>query len=248
MIFRKKSDPERGAQLLSRYGIFDVHTHILPGIDDGSGSVEESVAILSEMSRQGISKVVATPHYYPSQMSPDVFFEKREKAFELLKKELDGTEPVILQGAEVLYFRGISRLESLKGLCAEGTHTLLLEMPTDTWSEYMLREISEMALSNNIDVVMAHIERYFEKQPSVFFGELLSMGVRFQINSSSLLGKQRRKLMKMISENQIHFIGSDCHNMTTRPVSMAEAADVINTYAGEEALGRMAKNCSVYFK
>ncbi len=248
MIFGKKTDSERGAAILSDYGIFDIHTHILPSIDDGSADVEESKAILSEMSRQGVKKVIATPHYYPSQTPPDVFLEKREKAFNLLENELDGTAPVILKGAEVLYFRGMSRMDSLRKLCAEGTNTLLLEMPTDSWSEYMLREIAEMAVSDNIDIVMAHIERYFDKQPSDFFDQLLSMGIKFQINSSSLLGKQRRKLIKMLGENRIHFIGSDCHNMTARPVTMAEAADVINLYAGEEALGRIAKNCSVYFK
>lgn len=247
MIFRKKTDPNEGRKLLSDRNIFDVHTHILPGIDDGSANTEESLRLLRELSAQGVKTVVATPHYYPAEKSPDTFLFEREKAFSALFAECDDNVPKIKIGAEVLYFRGLSRIESLEKLCVDGTKTLLLEMPTDSWSEYMLREIYEIQTSHNIDVVMAHIERYFERQSPAIMKQLFDSGVLMQINASSLLGKQRKKLIRLLSDGKIHFIGSDCHNMTTRGVHMAEAASVIKNSAGEAILDKLQNNSIKYF-
>ena len=247
MIFGKKTDPNEGRVLLSDRNIFDVHTHILPGIDDGSRNTEESLQLLRELSAQGVKTVVATPHYYPAEMSPEDFLLKRGAAVSLLLSKCDETVPKIKIGAEVLYFRGLGRIETLERLCVEGTKTLLLEMPTDSWSEYMLREISEIQTSHNIDVVMAHIERYFDKQPSAVMNRLFDSGVLMQINASSLLGKQRKKLVKLLSDGKIHFIGSDCHNMTTRGVRMAEAVSVIKNFSSEDVPDRLERYSLKYF-
>ena len=247
MIFRKKTDSEEGAKLLSKRNVFDVHTHILPGIDDGSQSVEQSMMLLRELSKQGIKTVIATPHYYPTQKTPEAFLEERNRAYELIREDIDDSLPKVKLGAEVMYFRGISRIESLERLCVEGTKTLLLEMPTDPWSEYMLRETAEIQNMKNINVVMAHIERYFEKQSSEFIEQLLSFGVKMQINASSLLGKQRRRLIKMLRSGAVSFIGSDCHDMTARGIEMAKAAAVIRDYSDEEILDRLEDNCKRYF-
>ncbi|MBQ3150423.1 MAG: histidinol-phosphatase [Clostridia bacterium] len=247
MIFKKKIDIGKGKELLSRYRISDVHTHILPGIDDGSKDTEESVRLLTALSEQGIDTVVATPHYYPTEKSPDSFLTLRDNAWELLSEKLTESLPRVKLGAEVLYFRGISRMESLERLCVQGTKTLLLEMPSDLWSEYILREIFDIQRSRGIDVVMAHIERYMQKQPSSLFNQLLTGGVKMQINASSLTGKQGKKLAKMLSDGMIHFIGSDCHNMTTRAPDMASAAATVAAYAGEEVFAMLSKSCGVYF-
>ena len=63
-------------------GIIDFHSHVLPGIDDGSKSVEQSIAMLKREAEQGITHVVATPHFYPQEDRPEKFLRRREKAFE----------------------------------------------------------------------------------------------------------------------------------------------------------------------
>ena len=87
-------------------GIIDFHSHVLPGIDDGSRSVEESIAMLQAEAAQGIRHVVATPHFYPHHDSPEHFLEKRREAEEALRREMKHHPglPELSIGAEV-YFK-----------------------------------------------------------------------------------------------------------------------------------------------
>ena len=99
--------------------MIDFHTHILPGVDDGSKNVEESLLMLDSMKNQGVKTVIATPHFYANDESVESFLSRRNEAFSSLKKSLaDG--PEIILGAEVRYYDGISRLEDLKKLRIEG--------------------------------------------------------------------------------------------------------------------------------
>ncbi len=86
----------------------DIHTHILPVMDDGASSVEESLQLASELSKQRITVIAATPHFYADRENPSDFFERRQKAVSLLAEKLDKSVTV-LPGAEVCYYQGISR-------------------------------------------------------------------------------------------------------------------------------------------
>ena len=112
--------------------MIDFHSHILPGIDDGSQSVEMSLEMLGALKAQGAGVVCATSHFYATERSPERYLYRRQEAFEKLKPQLPEDAPEILLGAEVLYFPGISRMEALPSLCLEGTNLLLLEMPFET--------------------------------------------------------------------------------------------------------------------
>ena len=72
--------------------VTDFHSHILPEIDDGSRSVEESIAMLRIEAEQGIRHVVATPHFYPQYQTPEVFLEKRDRAEAILREEMQKHE------------------------------------------------------------------------------------------------------------------------------------------------------------
>lgn len=109
--------------------MIDFHSHILPGMDDGSQTVEESLTLLEMLRAQGVDTVAATPHFYARENSPEVFLRRRREAWERLNARLTPGGPQVLLGAEVRYYRGISRLEELHRLCLSGTHVLLLEMP-----------------------------------------------------------------------------------------------------------------------
>ena len=95
---------------LNRLSI-DWHSHILPGIDDGSRNVEESISLLNSQMAQGVKVAIATPHFYANDESVESFVDKRSKAFELLKAEVPETSLEIRLGAEVKYYEGISRLD-----------------------------------------------------------------------------------------------------------------------------------------
>ena len=87
--------------------IIDFHSHILPNIDDGSDSVETSLLMIDAMLNQGVDTVVATPHFYAHKDRIETFLQKRQNAFEALKKSLPNVSLNIVVGAEVAYFSGI---------------------------------------------------------------------------------------------------------------------------------------------
>lgn len=195
----------------------DFHTHILPQMDDGSRSLEESAAILREEVRQGITTVALTPHFYPGQCSPEAFVQQRQRAWELLKAHWQEELPRLLLGAEVFYFEGIGCAEGMDGLCLEGTNLLLLEMPMCRWTERMLSDIIALQRHRGFQVVLAHIERYLKLQPRRNLRRLLEAGVRMQVNTAFFSHwRTRRKALSMAAKNRIHILGSDCHSMGTR--------------------------------
>ena len=220
--------------------MIDFHSHILPQIDDGSSGVKESLEMLEELSLQGVDTIVATSHFYATQRSPQEFLARRERAFEQLKARLPENAPRILLGAEVLYFPGMSRMDELSTLCIEGTNILLLEMPFRPWSEHMIREVHDLARSGRYTLMMAHIERYYEDQPVSVWDDLLGEGVLMQSNADCFLPFfAGRKALRLLREDRIHLLGTDCHNMTSRPPQMDEALRVIRRRLGEEKLAQI---------
>lgn len=219
----------------------DFHSHILPGIDDGSKNPEESIRLLNMLGRQGVTRVVATPHFYADQRSVDRFLMRRQEAFAQISDCIQRHHPQIDLGAEVRYYPGISRLEGLDRLCIEGTRVLLLEMPVSRWSESTLREVLEIAVSHNLTLVLAHIERYvFLQRPGVL-EELLNNGVLMQVNASFFTEWYTRgRACKLLERHAVHLLGSDCHGVRTRPPQMGEATRILRKKYGEEFLEQMS--------
>lgn len=209
-------------------------------MDDGSHSAAESISLVNMLVSQGVGTVVATPHFYANDESVESFLNRRNKSLDLLRSELPDGSPEILLGAEVRYYQGISRLEELKALRIEGTKLLLLEMPVSTWTESMIRELIEMAGRSSIRIVLAHIERYLSLQKPKVWNRLLESGIMMQVNAS-FFGSffSKGKAITLLKEGRIHFVGSDCHNMTSRPPHIGKAFDVIRKKLGENYINQM---------
>lgn len=222
--------------------MIDFHSHILPGIDDGSASVEESLELLRMLSEQGVDTVVATPHFYPDRMSVQTFLERRERAYaKLSEADLTGLPRIIL-GAEVRYYDGIHRLPELELLCAGDSRVLLLEMPFSRWSELTVKEVTALARSGRVTVVLAHIERYLSFQSSEAWERLFESEVLTQVNASFFTGfLTKRKALNMLGSHAIHVIGSDCHNLTTRAPAIGKASEVIEKRFGRECLHHISE-------
>lgn len=216
--------------------IIDIHSHILPGIDDGSRSVEESLRLLAESARQGVCMIVATPHFYPTDTSLKDFLKKRKLAAEKLLKGLSSEMPEILLGAEVYYFDGISRAEGIEKLQIGESGFLLLEMPFEYWNERVVNEVISLKYEKNINIILAHIERYMQyHQKKSVWKELRNNGIYMQCNAEFFLNwKTKRKAARMLLNGEIDFLGSDCHNMTRRPPRLLEAYEMIDKMAGNK--------------
>jgi len=213
--------------------LIDWHSHILPGIDDGSRNTSESEELINALALQGVSTIIATPHFYANDETVEAFLERRNKAFEILKGELSEEAPEILLGAEVRYYRGISRLENLKALRIEGTKLLLLEMPMSSWSEYMIRELIELSSKSSIKIILAHVERYLHLQKQAVWERLFENGILMQVNASFFITlASRRKAIALLNEGSIHIVGSDCHNMKSRPPMIDKAFEIIKRKLG----------------
>ncbi len=212
-------------------GLLDVHTHILPGMDDGSASAEESLEMLALSRAQGVEHLALTPHFYARRESPGEFLARRTRAQEKLTDAAKGKKdiPILYAGAEVEFFDGISRVEEIKALCIGDSGVLLVEMPFCKWNRKMIEEL--LLLRDNFDVLpmLAHIERYLAWSNEEMLDELLGEDILIQANASFFLRDwwASRTAFRMLKERRIHLLGSDCHNMSRRPPNLAQAVERI---------------------
>ena len=219
--------------------MIDWHTHILPGMDDGSRNTAESLSMMTAQASQGVGTVIATPHFYANDETVGAFLERRAEALELLRSELPDGAPEIIPGAEVKYYQGISRLAELESLRIEGSNLLLLEMPMTAWTEYMVRELTELSGKGG-RLILAHIERYLGLQKQSIWERIYDSGILTQVNASFFTSFfTRRKSISLLEEGRIHFVGSDCHNMISRPPRVGRAYDIIQKKLGEDYIGQM---------
>lgn len=221
----------------------DFHSHILPRVDDGSQSVEESLELLRQSAEQGVQRILATPHFYAHHDSPERFLRRREAAWEQLREAMEDQPqmPKVELGAEVYYFNGMRDVEDLSALTISGKKYLLLEMPLAPWTESMYREIEGIYVKQGITPIIAHVDRYIGLLRTYGIPERLAeLPVLVQANASFFLGRSRA--MNMLRDHQIHLLGSDCHNLTDRSPNLGPAADRITRKLGQGALDWIHEN------
>ena len=226
--------------------ITDFHSHILPQIDDGSASLEESIAMLRMEAEQGIGHVVATPHFYARHDSPERFLERRFRAEARLREEMEKHPglPKVSIAAEVRFFPGISDCDALRALTINEKGCILLEMPESAWTDSMYREIEQIYWKQGLTPVIAHVDRYLS--PLFDHGipkRLEALPVAVQANASFFLRRSTVGMaVRMLRREQIHVLGSDCHNLDRRPPNMGQAIACIQRRLGETAIQQLQHN------
>lgn len=225
--------------------ICDIHSHILPQIDDGSASIEESLALLRMEAEQGIETVTATPHFYPEKDKPEKFLNRRACAYERLQAAMRAEDrlPNVKLGAEVYFFRGMSDCDVLKRLTIDQKSCILIEMPHSPWAEGMYREIIGVREKQDLLPIVAHVDRYIRRFHTYGIPEKLAqMPVLVQANASFFLNRSTSAMaLRMLAHDQIHLLGSDCHNLGARPPKLGEAIALIRRKLGDEPLARIAE-------
>lgn len=217
--------------------IVDFHSHMLPEMDDGSSSAEQSLDMIRQSAEQGITGIVLTPHFYAHRDHPEHFLAKREQRMEQLQALLPASAPKLFLGAEVHYFEGMTEMDELPLMKIRGTDCLLVEMPFRQWNSRMITDILEIQHRKNYTVILAHVERYIRAQKPYAMEALLSDGVLFQANAEFFLKRfSRGKALKMLEQGWIHLLGSDSHNTSTRPPNLGSACSLITEKCGEGAI------------
>lgn len=226
--------------------LIDFHSHILPGIDDGSDSLETSLKMLEISKNQGVDIIVSTSHYYNFRETSSNFIYKRDDALCRLEqhiKEHDLDLPEIVPAAEVRLFPELHRDENLGRLCVGNTRNILVEMPFSSWSDWMYNEIYAL-ITMGYQPIMAHAERFVgavkEKE---ILTKLLSMDVYVQTNAESFEDRKMRSLIKkFIKLDRLTVLGSDCHNLGSRISRFDNACNYITKKYGKEYLQVLMEN------
>lgn len=227
---------------MNKQHIIDLHSHVLPQMDDGSRDVQTSVQLLKTLDQQGVRTVCATSHYYARQESVGQFLQRRYKAVSVLGEALSPADaeeiPVIRLGAEVAYFPGISQCKEVERLCLGGTRTLLLELSYTPWTPEQVEEVARLSLDLGYQIILAHPER-FSHMHSYWrdMERMSSLPIALQINADSLLHWRSRSMaLELLSSTPRPLLASDCHNLTIRAPRLEKARTVVRKKLGEKML------------
>lgn len=207
--------------------MLDIHAHILPGVDDGAKTPQEGKELLLQMKAQGISAVVATPHFFPLNAVLEDFLTVRTAALKELKAEFEGGFPLsVIPGAEVLYFGGIGRAEAIKNLTLGDSDYLLLELlGLKKIDDSVIRDIVLLKENLGLTPIIAHIERYCKYKGYKKLVSAIEKGkAKCQINATYMMSKAETRAVKnLLMKGIIDFVASDCHNPVSRPVNLKNA-------------------------
>lgn len=227
--------------------MIDLHTHLLPKVDDGASSVEEAFDLIRMLSEQKVPIAVCTPHFDPTRTALSEFVKERQMALSLLNN------PVIqlITGSETKLHAYLFHYPELSELCISNTNYLLLELPfTKHWDSEVYEWVNRLISYYNIIPIIAHIERYPAiKRSNRPIKKLMKMGCILQLNTSSLLERHtRHRAIRYLKKGYISVLGSDCHNRNERPPRITPALDIIIRRVGSEALERLLERAEQIFK
>jgi protein-tyrosine phosphatase len=200
----------------------DLHSHILPGIDDGASDVDEMQVMLSIAAESGIRKIVATPHI--NEESSDAYLDLIQKKYNELKETIAREYEIeLVLGGEILIYPEISDdLDRLKPFLFAGD-SMLLECRFIN-KPYAFKDIIFALKMKGIRVILAHPERYrWMEEDAPLLDYLLQNGVLMQLDAGSLNGvfskRAQQFARRMLAAGQVHFIASDAHNTGSRSFS-----------------------------
>lgn len=202
--------------------MIDIHTHILFDVDDGSDTIEESVALIKSAQDAGITKIILTPHYTGNSRN-DYRNEKVDQNFDALVEELkkNNINVQLYLGNEVaIYGDVLETLEDSTVKCLANSRFMLIEFPMQANVGYCLNTVYEMRIKNVLPII-AHPERCecFKKNLSLV-KKVVEEGALIQVNIGSVFGdygsKAKHVSRKLLKMNLVHFLATDTHHVTNR--------------------------------
>ena len=221
--------------------LIEMHSHILPGIDDGAKDVQTSLKMIERLKEQGAETIVLTSHFYSDTMSLEDFLAKRDNAMAELTAALPDGSPRLISAAEVYISDYLFNYDSLDKLKIGNSDYVLIEHPfSSEFSQKDYNRLSNLYCDYGVKPILAHIERYkaLMDNPKKIDG-LLDLGCLTQVNISSFLDEHhstKKKLFKLLKAGRISLLGSDCHNMTSRPPEYANGISAITKKCGDEII------------
>ena len=222
-------------------GYIDIHAHIVPGVDDGSKSNNESVEMLRQAYAAGITNVIATPHYSKGFRTYTIEDIKRYcKALEKYAQKHICSEFKIYSGQEIFYNeRSLEMIQSGEVISLADSDYILLEFSPDISYSTMFQALREVAMTSYFPV-LAHVERYGCLREEGRIEELRALGVMLQMNYAHIAGKwydaDTKWCRKILKENYIDVLGTDMHNCKDRGPRVQAAMEWMKKHLDEDYL------------
>jgi len=224
----------------------DMHNHIVPGVDDGSQSLEESLALLDMEYKEGARKIICTPHYIRGRNSYsygelDARFSELQAAAKEKYPELQ-----LYLGNEVLYEAGIADdLRAGMIHTMAGTKYVLIEFNIRIPYNELYKGMQEVTATRK-RIIIAHVERYHCLEGRMDrMQELAEMGLLFQMNTEavegSLFDESTRWRRKLLRSGIISFLSTDCHDTENRTPDWSDAVKWIRKKCGDNAVSRLCR-------
>ena len=221
--------------------MIDIHSHILPNIDDGARSIEETFNLIKEAQKAGFEAIISTSHYMENYYETDV--PEREVWVKAICENLQtkNIEINLYLGNEIYFSDNIIELlEQRKASTINDTSYVLFELPLNAEPMNLYDVVYEM-LQYKLVPILAHPERYsyVQKDPDLVY-DLIEKGVLMQANYGSIIGQYGEKaqiiVRKFFENNMVHFLGSDVHRPNTIYPKIPQILREIESIIGSEKL------------
>ena len=221
-------------------GLYDIHCHILPGVDDGARNMEESMWMLNKEYNEGVRHVILTPHFRYDMFEPHMnivtrqFMQLRRAAMNI------GEEGMHLYlGCEL--HSSMDMVECLKKgrrLTIAGSRYVLVEFSNDDEKKYIEERVRSLLMNGYIPII-AHVERYKATRNDIgFLAELKQMGAYIQINADTISGQDgfgaKTFAKKVMKQGLLDFVGSDGHRKNERIPEIGKCVAKMEKTMGSE--------------
>lgn len=219
--------------------MIDIHTHILPGLDDGAADIETSLEMLGMAAKDGTECIIATPHMIPGAL------EKSAESFNKTYQDIKRAAAVKVPGIEILPGAEIFLSPEVPALLEEGrvntlnnTSYILVEFPMRSIPAYVNNVLYELRLKGYRPII-AHPERNIEiiASPNILY-DFVMKGMLTQVNATSLTGLYGRKVretaLRLLKHKMVHFVATDAHTCKGRSPKLAGARRIVEAEMGEE--------------
>ena len=230
--------------------MIDIHSHILPGIDDGAVNMDDTLQLCQYAVENGITHMLATPHIHPGR------YENEKKSIELMTKKVINELKNNQIALKLSYAAEVRISIEVLSMVSEGKipfigyqngfHYLLLEMPHShilPGSDKLIEWLQE----HQIKVIIAHPERNKEVQNNInVLNPFIQQGCLLQLTAASVSGRFGSKCQsvckKLIKNKWVNFVATDAHNIKNRPPDLLQARNVIIDWAGENTADALLCN------
>lgn len=220
--------------------MYDLHCHILPCMDDGPSSVEETRKMLKIAVQEGIQVIAATHHFFDDETTIEDYLGLWESRYKQIQSVLEGFKKdiQIVKGAEVMINPFLTQLDGLHRLCINEGRYLLIELPMIDLPQFTEEVIHNLQVKGIVPI-LAHPERNYRiaNNPDLL-NPLIELGALVQINTGSITGlfgkKIRRCAKTLFKNNMAHLIGTDAHSAVKRPPEMRKSAQILERWVGQQ--------------